>query len=149
METTGGTWPRRTAPRTRWTDLAGFAAVAALLVAAAFHAYWALGGDWAAAEAFGSKDLPPRALVLVPLAFIVGAILVLLGRMEVWRSRLPGSLFRWGTWALVAVFALVGAGNLAGTDEYAREWHVFFIGPLLIVLALLCAVVARGPRDPS
>ncbi len=125
---------------------AGWAAAAVLTVAFAIHVYWALGGKWGAATAFGSTDLPPRAIVAVVAALIAGAGAVVLARIGAWGIRLPARLLSFGPWALVAVFALVAVGNLMAPEgSYARDWHVFFFGPLLLVVALLCAVVARSP----
>ena len=126
---------------------AGYTAVAILAVAFLFHAYWALGGDWGAATAYGSTDLPPRAVVAVVAVLIAGAASIVLGQMGLWGHALPQRLLRLGAWACSVAFALAGLGNLtAPADSYAREWHVLVIGPLLLVLAALCAVVARGAR---
>ncbi len=125
---------------------AGWAAAAILTVACAIHVYWVLGGKWGAATAYGSTDLPPRAMVAVVAALIAGAGAVILARIGAWKIRFPARLLRFGPWALVAVFGLAGIGNLMAPEgSYARDWHVFFFGPLLLVVALLCAVVARSP----
>jgi len=47
----------------------------------------------------------------------------------------------------VVVFAVVALQNVAsGLNEqtYGREWALFFIAPLVVVLAFLCAIVARS-----
>ena len=125
---------------------AGSAAATILSLACAIHIYWALGGEWAAATAFGSTDLPPRGVVAVVAALIAGSVAVILARIAAWRVRLPVWLLGWSPWALALVFAFVGVNNLlAPEDSYAREWHVFFFGPLLLVVAILCAVIARSP----
>ncbi len=127
--------------------LAGWAAVAILAVVCALHVYWALGGDWGAATAYGSPDLPPRAAVWVIVLLLAGAIAVVLGRIGVWGRSLPSRVFRVGTWALVAVFALVCLQNLAAglsEETYGREWALFLIAPSLLVLSCLCAIVARS-----
>ncbi len=46
---------------------------------------------------------------------------------------------------LVVVFALAAVNNLIQPqDAYARDWHVLFIGPLLLILAALCAIANRS-----
>ena len=148
-QTATPTHPRRLQGALAGGRSAGYAAAGILAVACAVHAYWAVGGTWAAATAYGSTDLPPRGLVAVVAALIAGAALLILARAGLLAARLPAWLLRWGPWALVAVFALAGIGNLtAAPDSYARDWHVFFFGPLLLIVAILCAVVARSPlRD--
>ena len=79
-------------------------------------------------------------------ALIAAASLFLLVRIGALLLPLPAGLLRWGSWALVVAFGLVAIGNLtAPADSYARGWHVFFFGPLVLLLAVLCAVVARSP----
>ncbi len=134
-----------TRERRSWN--AGWAAVAILAVVAALHVYWALGGDWAAATAWGSTDLPPAAATWIVVLLLTAAIAVVLGRMGLWGRRLPGGVFRVAAWALVVVFAVVALQNVAsGLNEqtYGREWALFFIAPLVVVLAFLCAIVARS-----
>ena len=127
---------------------AGHAAAAILLAAAGIHAYWALGGDWAAATAYGSTDLPPRPAVAVVTVLIGAGAALLLARVGTLRVTLPAPVLRWGPWAMAAVLALTAVNNvLAPSDSYAREWHVWFFGPLLLVVALLCTVVARSRNE--
>ena len=125
---------------------AGSIAAAILTAACGVHIYWALGGEWAAATAYGSTDLPSRGIVAVVAALIAGAVVLILRRIGALKAPLPYPLLRWGPWALVAVFALAGISSLAAPeDSYARDWHVFFFGPLLLLVAIFCAVVARSP----
>ena len=126
--------------------VAGWAVAAILAVAFAVHVYWALGGKWAAAAAYGSKDLPSSGVVALVAALIGAAVAFVLARIGTLSVSLPAPLLRWGAWALVAVFALAGLGNLAApADSYAREWHIAFFGPLLLIVAVLCTLVARSP----
>jgi hypothetical protein len=103
-----------------------------------------------AVTAYGSTDLPPRGVVAVVTLLIAAAALLVACRISALAARLPAGLLRWGPWLLVGAFALVGLGNLtAPADSYARDWHIFFFGPLLLILAALCAVVARSPVPGS
>ena len=82
----------------------------------------------------------------IVVLLLTAAIAVVLGRMGLWGRRLPGGVFRVAAWALVVVFAVVALQNVAsGLNEqtYGREWALFFIAPLVVVLAFLCAIVAR------
>ncbi len=126
---------------------AGYAAAAILLFAFGFHAYWGAGGTWGAAVAYGSPDIPAPTASAVVAVLIACAGALLLARIGVAALPLPRWLLRVGSWLLVAVFALAGATNLIqDPDAYARDWHIYFFGPLLLTLAALCAIVARS-RD--
>lgn len=49
---------------------------------------------------------------------------------------------------MVLAFGLAGVGNLLAPEgSYARDWHLFFFGPLLLGVAILCAFVARAPMQ--
>lgn len=124
---------------------AGFVGAAILLLACGFHAYWAAGGVWGAATAYGSPELPPQAITAVVAILIAGAALLLLARIGVLAAPLPRWMLGGGTWVLVAVLALAGVSNLIQPqDSYARDWHIYFFGPLLMALAALCAIAARS-----
>ncbi len=145
-----GAAPSTAAKPERRSSIAGWAAVAILVIVAALHVYWALGGDWAAATAYGSPDVPPPAAVWIVVLLLIAAIAVVLGRMGLWGRRLPSGIFRVAAWALVAVLAAVALQNVASglsKQTYGREWALFLIAPLLLALACLCAAVARS--DPE
>jgi hypothetical protein len=78
------------------------------------------------------------------IASTVGAVvlilggLIVLGRTGYWESSLPFSVFRWGTWALVAGMALSALWNFASSSP----WERFLMGPMALLLALVCLVVA-------
>lgn len=134
-----------TCPSNSIARRAGILGAAVLLAAFGFHAYWAAGGRWGAATAYGSTELPPQAATAVVTILIAAAALLLLARVGVIAAPLPGWVLRSGTWTLVAVFTAAGVNNLIATeDAYAREWHIYFFGPLLLILAALCASAARA-----
>ena len=127
---------------------AGRVGATILMLACGFHAYWAAGGEWGAATAFGSPELPPQAASAAVAIVIAGAALLLLASVGILGTPLPNAMPRVGNRALVAVFALVGVNNLIqAPDAYARDWHIYFFGPLLLALAALCAVAERS-RPP-
>ena len=84
----------------------------------------------------GNPIGPPLVLwlaVVVPLA----AALIVLGRMGLWGGRLPGWIFKWGTWAMTVVLVVVSILNFVGDSS----WELF-LGAFALFLALLCASVA-------
>ncbi|MDQ3676069.1 MAG: DUF3995 domain-containing protein [Actinomycetota bacterium] len=134
----------RVAP-TSITTAAGHAGAAILLLVFGFHAYWAAGGTWAAATAYGSPEIPPQAASAVVAVLIACAAVLLLARIGVLAVPLPRWMLRVGTWMLVVVFALAGVNNLIqAPDAYARDWHIYFFGPLMLTLAALCAIAERS-----
>ena len=127
------------------TRAAGNAGAAILLFVSGFHAYWGAGGTWGAATAYGSPEIPPPAASAVVAVLIACAAVLLLARIGVLAVPLPRWMLRVGTWVLVVVFALAGANNLIqAPDAYARDWHIYFFGPLLLTLAALCAIAERS-----
>ena len=130
---------------TSMTRAAGYAGAAILVCAFGFHAFWAAGGQWGGAVAYGSPQIPPPAASAVVAVLIAGAALLLLARIAVLAVPLPRWMLRVGTWVLVVVFGFAGVHNLIqAPDAYARDWHIYFFGPLLLTLAGLCAIVARS-----
>lgn len=124
---------------------AGYVGASILTIAWAFHAYWAAGGEWGAATAYGSTDLPPQAATALVTVLIAGAGLFLLARVGGIPAPLPRWMLRIGPWMLAATFALAGVTNLIQPkDAYARDWHIYFFGPLLVTLAALCATSATA-----
>lgn len=136
----------RTAPAVH--RFAGQLAVAILALAFAVHAYWAAGGTWAAATAYGSPDIPPPAASAIVAVLIASAALLLLARTGTLATPLSPRTLRTGTWMLVIVFALAAVNNLIQPqDAYARDWHIYFFGPLLLTLAALCAIANRSTHS--
>lgn len=124
---------------------AGYAGAGILLSAFGFHAYWGAGGTWGAAVAYGSPEIPPPAASAVVAVLIACAAVLLLARIGIGALALPWWMLSAGIWVLVAVFALAGMTNLVqDPDAYARDWHIYFFGPLMLTLAALCAIVARS-----
>jgi hypothetical protein len=76
------------------------------------------------------------ALLLVVAAFAV------LGRAGYWRVDRHRSFFHWGTWGAAALLAMGALGNLASSSD----WERFLNGPIALLLALACLVVALGSR---
>jgi hypothetical protein len=82
-------------------------------------------------------------------AFAVGvwvlAALIVLGRAGFQVSPLPPVFVRWGTWILVGVLPLGALMNFASPSS----WERFLWGPVALILAALCLVVARSGATPS
>ena len=117
---------------------AGYLAAAIWAAMAAMQAYWALGGVWGMRAVLGEGNPVPPPLVLwlavvVPLA----AALIVLGRMSLWGTRLPGWIFKWGMLAMTVVLVLVSILNFVG----ASSWELY-LGAFALFFALLCAIVA-------
>jgi hypothetical protein len=64
--------------------------------------------------------------------------LIVLGRVGYGASGVPFAVFRWGTWALVPAMTLSALGNFASSSR----WENFLMGPVALLLAVLCLLVA-------
>jgi hypothetical protein len=115
----------------------GFAGIAVFEIALAVGAPWGHAA-WGGARAHLSTE--ERVGSAVAVAVWAAAALIVLGRAGLWRARGPASLYRWGTWFLAAVSALAAVLNFASQSP----WENLIFGPTALLLAILCAVVARS-----
>lgn len=122
------------------------AAVAAggFVLLAAFQVLLALGAPWGRAAWGGVHGdvLPPKLRIAsaVSVVVLLIAVLIVLGRAEYWGANVPSGIFRWGTWALVAMMTLSALANFASSSP----WERFLGGPMALLLAITCLVVALG-----
>ena len=117
-------------------------AATAFIVVAGCEIFWALGGSRGLSGAWGGSHdhLPVGLRVASALAAVLlaaGAIIVL-GRARYWPDRF--GILRWGTWLLVGVMTLSALANFASSSSSERLQN----GPVALLLALLCLVVARS-----
>ena len=69
----------------------------------------------------------------------VGA-LIMLGRGGYWSAGGLDALFRWGGWAMALLLGLSSLANFASVSR----WERFLMGPIALLLSLLCVLVALG-----
>ena len=127
---------------------AAVAAAVGFLTIAAFQAALALGAPLGRAAWGGTHtQLPTGLRVASAFAFGVWALaaLIVLGRAGFQVSALPSDLLRWGTWILVGVLALGAVLNFASPSS----WERFLWGPVALILAGLCLLVARSAATPA
>lgn len=122
---------------------AAFAAIGFASLAV-FQAALAAGAPWGhAAWGGGDAHLSAGQRVASAAAAIIyaAATLIVLGRAGIiWRARSNAALFRWGTWFLAVAMAIGAVPNVASQSR----WENFIFGPLALLLAALCVVVARS-----
>ena len=126
-----------TAPRVALVPAIGLASIAAFQVALA------LGVPWGRAAYGGtSATLQPELRVASGVATIVWllAAAVVLGRAGYWGSARWTGSFHWGTWLVAGLLALGAAVNFASSSP----WERFGWGPLALLLAVLCVILARS-----
>lgn len=125
-------------------ETAATLAAIGFLVIAVFQAALALGAPFGAAAWGGSRPgrLPARYRIAsgVAVGFWLFAALVVLARAGAEVVALPPALARWGTWVLVVLLSIGALMNLASKSR----WERYLWGPLALVLAVLCLVVARS-----
>ena len=121
------------------------AAAIGFLAIAAFQVALALGAPLGRAAWGGSHVRLPMGLRLASafaVVFWVLAALVVLGRVEFDVSPFPSTFARWGTWILVGLLPLGAVMNFASRSR----WERFLWGPVALILAGLCLVVALTGR---
>jgi hypothetical protein len=122
---------------------AAAAAAVGFLAIASFQAALALGAPLGRAAWGGSHVQLPTGLRIASafaVLFWVVAALIVLGRAGYEIAPLPQGFTRWGTWVLVVLLPLGALMNFASPSN----WERFLWGPVALVLALLCFIVARG-----
>jgi hypothetical protein len=94
--------------------------------------------SWGGADPHLPTDL--RVASAVSCVVLLGAALLVLRRAGFWGSSRVSSVSRWGTRVLVPILALSALGNFASQSR----WENFLLGPVSVLLAILCALVAIG-----
>lgn len=123
---------------------AGCIAAGILVLVFAIQAYWAASDAGPEVRPL----LPPLVLGVLTITFTLGAAVLLLTRVGALTVPLPRWLLRVGPWLLTAFFALLAAGNLqAIAVNPSGDWQIDLQGPLLLLLAGLCIIVAS--EEPS
>lgn len=79
---------------------------------------------------------------VISVFVFIAATLLVLGCAGIGPLRQHAMASRWGTWFFAAVFALEAVANFASHSDYENA----IMGPLSVLLAVLCIVVARGTR---
>jgi hypothetical protein len=119
------------------------AAAAGFLAIAAFQLALASGAPLGRAAWGGTSTHLPIGLRIAS-AFAVGvwvlAALIVLGRGGFQISPLPPAFVRWGTWILVGMLVFGALLNFVSPSG----WERFLWGPVAVILAALCLVVARS-----
>lgn len=121
------------------TATVGFAGLAV------FQLLLAAGAPFGEAAWGGTHEgqLPPGLRVGSGIAIVVYGVAaaVLLARAGFRVRFVPRTVARVGSWTLVALLTLGALANFASQSP----WERFLLGPVTLLLAGLCLVVARGP----
>ena len=97
------------------------------------HAAWGgAAADLTSAQRIGS------ALSVVLYAAAAAVVLARVGLSNWPRTH---RLLKWTPWALAGLFAISAVANFASQSH----WENYLLGPAAVVLAVLCAIVARSP----
>ncbi|MFG2040669.1 hypothetical protein [Dactylosporangium sp. NPDC048998] len=124
--------------------IAAFAATAGLAGIAVFQLALALGAPWGRASWGGAYAGVLPAELRIASAVAIGvwtlALLLVLRRAGLGATTLPNAAGRWGLWVLVGVLIVSTVMNTLSPSP----WERFLWAPYSLVLAGLCAVVARS-----
>jgi hypothetical protein len=122
---------------------AAIVAAAGLVAIAAFQISLALGAPLGRAAWGGAHVRLPAGFRLASgfaALFWAGATLIVLARAGYEVAPIPSTLARWGTWLLVGLLPLGAVMNFASSSP----WERYLWGPLAVVLAVLCLIIARS-----
>lgn len=128
--------------------IAAVAAATGFVGVAIFQLSLALGAPWGHAAWGGAHAQLPAGLRIgsaLSAALLLVAAFIVLGRVGYWASGVPFGVFRWGTWALVLAMTLSALGNFASSSR----WENFLMGPVALLLAVPCLLVALDPANAS
>jgi hypothetical protein len=131
---------RRTTRRAAVLAATGFAGVVVFQIALVAGAPWGHAA-WGGADAQLSSAQRAGSAVAVVVWTI--AALVVLGRAGYWGDSRLAPFFRWGTWFFAALSAVGALLNFASQSQ----WENAIFGPLAVLFAILCTVVARGAAN--
>jgi hypothetical protein len=123
---------------------AALIAAVGFLAIAAFQAALALRAPLGRAAWGGAHVRLPTGLRIasaLATGFWVLAALVVLERGGFEVSPLSPAVGRWGTWVLVVLLPIGAIMNFASSSR----WERFLWGPVAVLLAGLCLVLARSP----
>ena len=122
-------------------SMAALAATVGFLVIAAFQLALALGAPLGRAAWGGAHErLPSRLRVASAVAVGIWllAALVILQRAGIPVVPVPDVVPQWGAWIVVGLLAVGAIMNFASSSP----WERFGWGPLALILAVLCLIVA-------
>jgi hypothetical protein len=118
----------------------GFAGIVLFQIALAAGVPW---GHAAWGGAHADLSTAQRSGSAAAVVVWAAAALIVLGRAGFWGAGRLASLFRWGTWFFVALSAVGAVLNFASQSR----WENLIFGPLALLLAILCTIVARSAAD--
>jgi hypothetical protein len=127
----------------RVARLAAMLAALGFASLAAFQAALAAGAPWGHA-AWGGENAhlsstQQRASAVAAGIYFAAAVIVLCRAGVIRPGRSDAAIFRWGTWFFAAAMAVGALPNFASQSR----WENFILGPLALILAALCVMVAR------
>ncbi|HLM69176.1 MAG TPA: DUF3995 domain-containing protein [Longimicrobium sp.] len=113
----------------------------ALGLLALLPAYWALGGTWGLMEAMGNPEPfhPPAWAMWLTALLLFGWMMVVFGAIGTWGGDAVNRFCRLGC----CVMALALLGVACAFFESETVWEQMVLGPALLLLALLAAVLVR------
>jgi hypothetical protein len=126
-----------------YARIAAIVVAAGLVAVATFQALLAAGAPLGRAAWGGVHErLPSRLRIasLVSAVVLSGAAVIVMAAAGVLSFPLGDLVLGWGPWVLAALLALSALGNLASRSRPERT----IMGPLSLLLAFLCVVVALG-----
>jgi hypothetical protein len=135
-------------PTERLAPRAAIAAAACFVAIALFQLVLAVGaplGHAAWGGAHANLSTAERVGSAIAMFVWSGAALILLGRAGLRPTRVPSKILRRATWTLVGLSLIAAIMNFASPSQ----WENLIFGPLALLLATLCTIVARSDLEPQ
>ncbi len=119
-----------------------------------FHLYWAAGGRFGFSAAIptvgGERLLNPSPFVTILVAAaLFAAMLIVLGRLNMWGAFVPSWIFYSGTWVISLLFLLrtIGDFRYVGffknvTDTNFARWDTILFSPLCLFIGIVAFLIS-------
>jgi hypothetical protein len=119
-----------------------------------FHLYWAAGGRFGIGTTIptnaGESLFKPSAFATILVAAaLFAAMLVVLGRLEIWGAFVPSWIFYSGTWVISLLFLLRAIGDFryvgffkSITETSFARWDTILFSPLCLFIGIVAFLIS-------
>lgn len=118
------------------------------------HLYWGVGGRWGYDAVIPTQNgkpafNPSKGVTILLAIVLLLPILLILGRMDVFASKISPWFFKAGLWGVCLVFLLRAIGNFKTIGFFKKRteakfslWDTFLFSPLCLLVSFLILFVS-------